>query len=148
MGNRTIGAEGKVRRLMVARMQHVKGNKYKDGQEYTQATSEPVPEIPRVNYYHKRMEPDPCPDPSLLDSLDDSLELDAGNAVKKMVQQARDKGLPKNESELLCKMVEEHIDMLRVSFYHGPPALIRPLRIELGLDAFPVKVRLRNYSKD
>lgn len=49
--NPIIGAEGRVRRPMVALMQGVQGS-YKDGQEYIQANYQPVRERPHVNYYN------------------------------------------------------------------------------------------------
>lgn len=133
---------------MVARMKHVKVNNKKDGQEYTQATSKPMRDHPRVNYYHARMEPDPCPDPLLLDSLDESGELGVRQAINSMLQQGRDNGVPKDEGDRLFKMVVENIDVFRVSFSHGPPALIPQLRIALGRADSPLKLRLRNYLED
>lgn len=44
-------------------------------------------------------------------------------------------------------MIEEHIDVSLVSFFHDPTTFFLPLPIFLAKDASPVKLRLRNYPK-
>ena len=65
-----------------------------------------------------------------------------------MKKKATDNGLPAEYSERLSELVNKHKDVFRISFSSGPPARIRPLRIELTPNAQPVRVRLRNYSQE
>lgn len=97
VGNITVRAEGRLRRQIFARMRHCKGNNYKDEKKYTKATSKPVSDLPRVKQYHTRMEPYTCPYPSMLASIDEFQEKDVPEAVTRILQQARDNGLPKYE---------------------------------------------------
>lgn len=42
--------------------------------------------------------------------------------------------------------MDSHPELLRTTFYAGPPADVTPMRITLNADFRPVRVRLRNYS--
>lgn len=148
VGNPTATHIGRVGHFMVARTMRVKGNSYKHGIEYGQRSAQPSRDRPRVHYDEARSAPDPFPDPSLLDPLDDAQHDDIRAAVEKMLQAAQDNGLPPYYWERLQTLVYDHIDVFRVSFSSGPPARLPPLRIELTTEASPVRCRLRNYSSE
>jgi len=65
-----------------------------------------------------------------------------------MRDQAFQNGLPTAQRKILADLIDSHIDIFRTSFSAGEPAKIKPLKIELTPDARPVKVRLRNYSRE
>lgn len=55
VGNPTTLAQGSVGRLMVARIQQVRGKTYDSGLEYQQRSERPHPDSPRVYYYRTRV---------------------------------------------------------------------------------------------
>lgn len=65
-----------------------------------------------------------------------------------MKNTASDNGLPPEHNKMLEEVVGTNIENFRTSFSEGPPARIKPLRIELTPHARQVKVRLRNYSQE
>lgn len=45
-------------------------------------------------------------------------------------------------------MPRKILGVFRMSFFPGPPAKIKPLKIDLTSDARPVKFHLQKYSKE
>ena len=132
---------GKISRLMLARINRVSND------EIEQQKDDFDKPATNVNYFITRNEPDPFPDSSLLDPIDSDQHDEVANAVEKMVQKSVDNGFPMEKLSTLTRLVNDHIDIFRVSFSSGPPAKFPPLKIDLQPDAKPVRVRLRNYSQ-
>lgn len=135
----SLSTNGKVGRLMIARLNRIEGDITLNEQDTTR---------PHVNYYSVREEEDPFPDSSLLDPIDSSQESEINDSLIRMMDTASKNGLSEIETEELSKIVNEHKNIFRVSFSSGPPANVEPLRIELVNDAKPVRVRLRNYTQE
>lgn len=127
---------GYVSRIMVSRLNHIRTEE-----------KDLDPDHPRINYFTARSEPDPFPDPSLLDPLDENQHNEIQKATSCMVQSAHLAGLSVTETQDLQDLVNANIDIFRTGLSSGPPADIKPLKIELTQDAHPVQVRLRNYSQ-
>ena len=144
IGNPCTGdGGGVVSRMMSARMNcSVTGMSETEVDEQISATR------PRVNYYSARLEKDPFPDPSLLDPIDADQHEEIKTEIGKRKIEARNNGLHDEEALRLDKIVDDHVDVFRISFYSGSPAKLRPLKIEMFPDARPAKVRLRNYSQE
>lgn len=134
---------GTVSRMMISRLN---GERTSDNDQ-AKATDIDM-DRPRVNYNTARMEEDPFPDPSLLDPIDSDQHADVRDSVEEMKKTADENGLPKEIRQPLSEILDEHLDVFRTAFSAGPPARLRPLKIDLTPDAVPVKVRLRNYSQD
>ena len=132
---------GSVSRLMIARL-----NGYQSHKSIHRVR---VPaDRPRVNYHTARTEEDHFVDPFLLDPLEIDQHQEIREAEKGLRQTIRNNGILAEDATAIDEVIEEHIDLFRTSFSSGPPAKVRPLRIELTPDARPVKVRLRNYSEE
>lgn len=129
--------------MMFARM-----NRAETGMSETEADDQLSATRPRVNYYSARLGKDPFPDPSLLDPVDADQHEDVKTEIGKPKTEARNNGLHEKEALRLDKIVDDHVDVFRISFSSGPPAKLRPLKIELFHDARPVKVCLRNYTQE
>jgi len=106
------------------------------------------PNRPRVDYFQSRKEIDPFPDASLLDPVDADQGADIDGAISDMLKQAEDNGLKGKHLHRLQKMVMDNVDIFRVGLSSGPAADITPLKIDLTADAKPIRVKLRNYSRD
>lgn len=148
VGNPTTTACRSVGRLMIARLQMVKGKAFQHGRDYTQRSSQPQRDYTRVEYYKVRVGPDPYPDPSLLDPTEADQHSKIKEAVLNMLETVRDNGLQPRSWERLKSSVYEHIDIFRVGLSHGPPAQLPPPKIELSTNAAPVKVKLRKYAQE
>jgi len=132
---------GTVSRLMVARLNRI-------GNFETITEDDATAEQPRVNYYECRNEKDPFPDPSLLDPVDSVQHAHIREAVQRMSKAAAGNGMPQQDVATLEQLISDHMDIFRISLSSGPAAAVDPLRIDLKSDARPVRVRLRNYSKE
>ena len=142
IGNPTRASQGgSVSRLMIARL-----NGYQSHKSIHRVR---VPaDRPRMNYHTARTEEDPVVDPSLLDPLDNDQHQDIREAIEGLKQNIRNNGILAGDATAIDEVIEEHIDVFRTSFSSGPPAKVRPLRIELTPDARPVMVRHRNCSEE
>lgn len=128
---------GYVSGLMIMRLNRISDSGFKDDGRRTS-----------VDYFSACAEKDPLPDASLLDPLDIDQHEENRCAVDKLADNATANGLSPKHRSALRDMLHNHMDVFRTSFSSGPPAKLRPLSIELESDARPVRVRLRNYSKD
>ena len=141
VGNPTTLQGGAVSRIMIARLSRLREEEFKtpdDGKS----------DRPRVNFYDARSEEDLLPDSSPLDLLGEDQHEDIRSAVQALVQSAKDNGLPQDSATELDDLLNSRLDILRVSFSAGPPARIRSRTVDLATEARPVKVRLRNYSRE
>lgn len=68
----TMKNQGTLGRLLTAPIQRVKGSKYEHGIEYTQFSSQPAKDRPKLHCSNARNEHNPFPDSSLLDQVDDA----------------------------------------------------------------------------
>ena len=93
---------------------------------------------PRINYHAARIDQDPFPDPSLLDLIDSDQHEAIEDAVDSMIEKAKQSGMGYTHLKQLQAILAENIDIFRVSLSAGPPADIRPLKIELAPQAKPV----------
>lgn len=144
VGNPTTRSRGGiVSRMMFARM-----NRVVPEHTANEIAGQRKEDRPRVNFYTARTEEDPFPDPSLLDPIDSDQHGEIIAEIGNLKKIARDNGLPNQDANRLDKIIDENRDVFRTSFSSGPHAKLRPLRIDLTRDARPVKVRLRNYSKE
>lgn len=103
---------------------------------------------PRVYYHAARSETDPFPEPSLLDPLDEDQQMNIRTVVDQMIQPASYNDLYPDLVTRLRNMIQEHIDIFRLSFSASPPAGLPPLKIALNDDSRPVLVKLRNNSQE
>lgn len=104
-------------------------------------------ERPRVNYYTAHTELDPFPYPSLLDPVypDQNGEIwKAGNFI---MERSRNNGISDTDFGILENIVSDNIDVFCPELSSGPAADIKTFKVEIKLDAHPVRVRLRNYSQ-
>ena len=131
---------GKLGRIMAARVNRL--------QEKSSNQANPMADRPRVDYNHARNEPDPFPDPSLLDPIDKNQHDDITAAVKSMETNAMNSGLADVYQSNLKGVLRDHMDIFRTSFSSGPGAKLPPLKIELLPEAKPVKVKIRKYSQE
>ena len=124
-------------RLMAARIEHVKGN------------SPPLLPATRLrsHYFANRHEPDPFPDPSLIDAADSDQSSGIDDAIQNMLQDALDNGFPTTHYSKLCEMIRSRRNVFRIGFSAGPPASVPPLRIHLKPDAVPTVMKLRRYTE-
>lgn len=137
-------------RLMMVRTRTmgVKDNAYEHGVDSAQRSAHSAHDRPRVSYNEARNEPDPFPDPSLLDPLDNVQHEDIRANMDKLLETARGNGFPEEHWDTYHRIVHDHIDAFRVAFSHSQPAHLPPLRIDLRAEASPVKCSLRNYSPE
>jgi transposase InsO family protein len=131
-------ASGKLGRLMIARLNRAGNAQAQMGDAHR----------PRVDYYEARARVDPFPDPSLIDPVDSGQAEEVSSAVEHMLQCALKVGMPPADAQQLKAIVDNHVDIFRTTFSSGPPAKLKPLKIQLTPDARPTRVKLRNYSKE
>lgn len=144
IGNPTAAKNGgMVSRIMVSRL-----NQVQEDEPNSEVQGELAADRPRVNYNAARNEEDPFPDPSLLDPIDSMQHKEVETETEEMLHKAKENGLSTDHSEKMRYLVQSHKNIFRTAFSSGPPADLRPLRIDLTPEARPVKVRLRNYSKE
>ena len=89
MHNTSIG------RLMLARIQGVRGTQPKTNIDDVHNKPTHAPDRPRVNYNSIRMDDNPFPNPNLIDIIDEMQQPDIQHAVDAMLQ-TLDNGFPQN----------------------------------------------------
>ena len=103
---------------------------------------------PSKNYFKIRSEPDPFPDESLLDPVDNSQDDDVKNALDKALSSTTVKEMSSEQLEELSDIIMSNKDVFRLRMCGGAPAKIPPLQVQLTSDAKPVRIKLRNYSPE
>lgn len=115
VGNLTANNNtGKFQKLMVARIQRVEGAKYDHGDDYNQRCSQPPHDRLHVYYYVVREETEPSPGHSLLNPLYETRNEDIMLPVDRMLQSAKENGLPAKDWQQLQDLVYAHIDIFSV----------------------------------
>lgn len=137
-----------MRRFMVGRIEQVEEKSCESEREYQPRSDWLHRNLPRVDSYKSRVEVDPYLDPSLLNQIDKEHHGEIQEGFQRMLKVVRDKGLPPVTWNRLKKILYEHIDVFRVGLSHGPSAQIPTLKIELSKDSSPIRVKLRNYTRD
>lgn len=77
--------EGTLGRLITARIQRVKDSKYEHGMVYTKFSSQSAKDHPLLHYFNARSEPDPFPNPTLFDQINDAQNSEIKMKVKSMI---------------------------------------------------------------
>lgn len=103
---------------------------------------------PWVDYRHVHQEADPLSDPLLLNPVDKDLGEPVQHAITEIVERRETYGLQPEVHAPHFETVNKHMGVFRASFSAWQPAKIRILRIALTPNAKPVRVYLRNYSKE
>ena len=104
------------------------------------------PNRPKSDYTANRNDPDPFPNPSLIDIEDGNQAQDIDSGIEAMLQDALRNGFPQDDFEELKTIVTNHRNVFRTTFSSGPPANVPPLRVLLKPDAVPTIVKLRRYT--
>lgn len=104
---------------------------------------------PRANYYETRATGDEFPNPYLLEPMvDGSEDKKVREALDLTLKEAYDNGLPSENKDELRAIVDDNIAVFCTTSSDGPPAAVKPLKINLASDVRPVRVKLRNYSQE
>jgi hypothetical protein len=91
---------------------------------------------------------DPVEVPQLLQLPTAKDEDGVTKALDDMIEKSSDQGLCGAWLATLKALVFEFADIWRLSLCPGPPAKLKPLTINLQLDATPVRVKLRRYPQE
>ena len=147
---------GKIGRLLLARIHHVKGACQEE--KKNQPTKKNFNKLNQSgdrkknrqtsNYFTNRNEIDPFPHPSLIDPNDLDQEDDIKTGINGMLQDATRNGFPATYFDKLSNMIWQRKNVFRTTFSAGPPAAVPPLRIKLRADAVPTILKLRKYTHE
>ena len=104
---------------------------------------------PTANYFENRSAADEFPNPYLMDSITAESNRDAVlTAIEDQIKETEANGLAKQKREELRSLINNNMSIFCTTFSGGPPADIKPLKIDLTPDSRPVRVKLRNYSQE
>lgn len=143
---RHIGAKSKIGRLLIARLKRTRGSDANDEYDSSSKSSKTTPR-PSSSYFANRSEPDPFPNPHLLDLPDKDHKANIELALENLLEDALTRGFPKSRFDDLRNMVLKRKNVFRLTFTNEPGANIPPLKLHLKPDAKPVLVKLRKYNE-